>query len=46
MLRSSWFVNIKRWYIEGSWNLSMVKNAVIKGKITKAEYEEITGKKY
>ena len=30
----------------GFWTLDMVKNAVKKGKITKAEFEEITGVKY
>lgn len=37
---------IKAYYEAGFWALEMVKNAVKKGKITKAEFEEITGVKY
>ena len=37
---------IKAYYDAGFWTLEMVKNAVVKGKITKAEFKEITGVKY
>lgn len=37
---------IKSYFDAGFWTLDMVKNAVKKGKITKAEFEEITGVKY
>lgn len=37
---------MKNKYDAGFWTLEMVKNAVKKGKITKAEFEEITGVKY
>lgn len=46
MLKSSWFVKIKKFYDEGTWTITMVRNAVAKGKINASEYEEITGKKY
>lgn len=36
---------IKKWYPK-LWTLEMVKNAVIKGVITKDEYREITGEDY
>ena len=41
-----WFDKIKRYYDSGVWNKTMVRNAVVKGKITKEEYETITGEKY
>ena len=37
---------IKYYYDNGLWTDSMVRDAVRKNKITIAEYEEITGKKY
>ena len=37
---------IKRNYERGLWNKQMVRMAVRKGIITKAQYEEITGEKY
>lgn len=37
------FEKIKRYYEEGLWTKEMVSNAVIKGKITPAQYQEITG---
>ena len=43
---SAWFERIKMYYGTGRWNLSMVKNAVKKGKITEEEYQEIMGKSY
>lgn len=41
-----WFEKIKRYYDSGAWNKTMVRNAVVKGKITQEEYETITGDKY
>lgn len=43
---SSSFEKFKRYYDLGFWNKSMLKNAVKKNKITKAEYKEITGEAY
>ena len=40
------YETIKRNYERGLWNKQMVKMAVRKGIITKAQYEEITGEKY
>lgn len=40
------FTKIKKWYEDGLWTKAMVKNAVVKGKITPAEYEEIVGEPY
>lgn len=37
---------VKRNYERKLWNLQMVKNAVVKGIISKAEFEEITGTTY
>ncbi len=37
---------VKRYYDNGLWNKVMVRNAVVKGWITAAEYEEITGEVY
>lgn len=37
---------IKKYYEEELWSLERVKAAVSKGCLTKAEYKEITGKKY
>ena len=34
---------IKKWYEQGLWTAEMVRNAVIKGKLTKEEYREIVG---
>lgn len=41
-----WYQKIKEYYDKGLWNDEMVKNAVIKGKITQDEYKEITGIEY
>ena len=38
-----WFQKIKDYYDKKLWNLEMVKNAVVKGKITPEQYKEITG---
>lgn len=41
------YQKIKKWYqVDHLWTKAMVKNAVVKGKITEAEYEEITGEQY
>lgn len=34
---------IKRWYEQGLWTAEMVRNAVIKGKLTEDDYREIVG---
>lgn len=40
------FGKIKKWYESGMWTKKMVRNAVLKGKITEDEYTEITGEEY
>lgn len=40
------FKTIKKNYEKGLWSLAMVKMAVRKGIITKAQYQEITGEEY
>ena len=40
------FERINKWYKLGLWSKSMVKDAVVKGKLTEAEYKEITGEDY
>lgn len=40
------FEKIKKYYDEGFWNEARVRNAVVKGYITKAEFAEITGIEY
>ena len=40
------FKLVKKYYDNGLWNEEMVRNAVVKGWITAAEYEEITGDVY
>lgn len=40
------FEKIKRWYEQGLWTKTMVHNAVVKGKITAEQYEEITGEPF
>lgn len=34
---------IKKWYEQGLWTSEMVRNAVVKGKLTEDEYREIVG---
>lgn len=34
---------IKKWYEQGLWTAEMVRNAVIKGKLSEDEYREIVG---
>ena len=40
------YQKILQWYKAGIWTKQMVRNAVIKGKITQAEFKEITGEDY
>ena len=40
------FGKIKKWYESGMWTKKMVRNAVLKGKITEDEYTEITGEEH
>ncbi|ADY55147.1 hypothetical protein Sgly_0790 [Syntrophobotulus glycolicus DSM 8271] len=40
------FKTINRYYKEKYWSKKMIWNAVVKGYITAAEYEEITGESY
>lgn len=42
----NWFEKISRYYAAGTWNKTMVENAVKKGKITAEEYWQITGEDY
>ena len=37
---------IAKWYKQGLWSATMVKNAVVKGVITADDYYEITGETY
>ncbi len=46
MKHSAMFTKIQKWYEAGFWTKTMVGNAVKKGKITEAEFEEITGEAY
>lgn len=43
---SKWYTKIKDWYDAGYWTKTMVKNAVVKEKITVDEYKDITGEDY
>lgn len=40
------YKKIKRWYQQGLWTKHMVAQAVEKGVITAAQYEDITGEAY
>lgn len=46
MEHSAKFDKVKDYYDRGLWNKTRVANAVVKGWITEAEYEEITGIPY
>lgn len=46
MAQSKKYNTVKKYYDMGMWSIGMVANAVKKGWITAAEYEEITGEKY
>lgn len=41
-----WFNKIKKFYDKGLWDKAQVAKAVEKGKITAAQYQEITGDVY
>jgi len=43
---SPMFEKIKKYYDKRYWNIAMVANAVVKGKITAEEFEIITGQPY
>lgn len=38
------FETIKKYYDKGLWTAAMVQNAVVKGKITQEQADEIVGK--
>ena len=40
------YEKVKKYYDEGYWSDARVRNAVLKGWITYAEYEEITGNEF
>jgi len=46
MAQSAKYAMVKEFYDAGVWNEARVKNAVVKGWITEAEYKTITGKVY
>lgn len=46
MAHSKNFAKVKKYYSMGMWSEEMVRNAVVKGWITEAEFTEITGKEY
>lgn len=46
MEHSKNFEKVKGYYDNGLWSKTKVKNAVVKGWITAAEYKEITGEDY
>lgn len=46
VVRSPKFELVKGYYDSGKWAKKAVRNAVVKGWITAAEYEEITGEVY
>jgi len=46
MAHSKKYATVKKYYDMGMWSKGMVANAVVKGWITAAEYEEITGEVY
>ena len=41
-----WYQKIKEYYDKGLWTIEMVKNAVVKEKITPDEFKAITGETY
>lgn len=46
MPHSPMFNMINDFYHRNLWNISRVRDAVIKGKITEEEFQEITGQTY
>lgn len=45
-MHSPKFEKVKKYYNSGLWTRGMVRNAVIKGWITVAEFEEIVGREW
>ena len=43
---SSKFNKVKTYYDKGLWNLTMVRNAVVKNWISAEEFKQITGEPY
>ncbi len=43
---SSFARKVKKYYDDGLWSKARVRDAVEKGRITEAEYEEIVGEPY
>ena len=41
-----WFERIKMYYETGLWDISRVKDAVKKDKISESQFKEITGQEY
>ncbi len=46
MTHSENFHKVKNYYVRKVWNEARVRNAVVMGWITEAEFTEITGKEY
>lgn len=46
MKHSRNFEKFKGYYDKGLWTKAMLRNAVVKGRITADEYEEIVGEPY
>lgn len=40
------FNKVKKYYDQALWNITMVRNAVVKNWITAEEFEQITGEPY
>ena len=45
-MHSAKYEKVKFYYDNGNWNINRVRQAVVKGWITEAEFEEITGEDY
>jgi len=45
-MHSPKFDKVKEYYDSGLWSIEKVRNAVVKGWITEAEFKEITGEDY
>lgn len=41
-----WFDKLNKYFESGLWSEEMIANAVVKGKITEDEYQQITGVTY
>ncbi|MCR8744330.1 XkdX family protein [Romboutsia lituseburensis] len=42
----NWYETIKEFHDKKLWNLTQVKNGVVKNKITREEYKKITNEDY